>query len=103
MQGVSFSVAGRKHKFVFTTNALCAFEDVSGMSIAGIVDPSRAGVKLMRQLVWAGLIHEDISMDEAGDLIDAVGMVKISELVGKAMEKAFPEAEGKPQASQEAG
>jgi hypothetical protein len=37
-----------------------------------------------------------VSDDEAGVLIDAVGLQKAGELVGEALQASFPQAEAKP-------
>lgn len=103
MHGQSFSINKRQYTLTFTTNALCAFEDVSGVPIIQVADADQMGATRLRQLVWAGLSHEKLSLDEAGEIIDALGFEKASKLVGNAMEKAFPAAQGKSQASPEAG
>jgi len=46
----------------------------------------------LRRLIWAGMGHEGLSEDAAGDLIDEIGLAEASRLLGDAIRAAFPEA-----------
>lgn len=58
----------------FTFNAFAEFEALTGKSIQQVFQDQEAlGFGLMRQLLWAGLIHEDktLTVEQAGDLMEA--------------------------------
>lgn len=93
-----------KYTLTYDMNALCAAEEQVGPLPALMVDPVRAGsVKTIRSLVWAGLIRKhDVDMNEAGDIIDEVGLALAAKAVQDALQKAYPQksgdGEGKPTA-----
>lgn len=94
-----------KYKLVFDMNALCAAEDELGPLTSLLTDPKTAGsVRTIRSLIWAGLIrNHPSSLEEAGDIIDEVGLEEAANAVRAAMQKAYPQEgsseEGKPPAT----
>lgn len=96
---VSFEADGKIWTMVFTTNAICELEDATGESIQAFGSKLDApGMKTVRVMVWAGLKsrHPEITIEAAGDIIDAVGADKAGDILGRALSLAFPEAKGKP-------
>lgn len=97
----SFEVGGATYTLRFTVNALCELEDAVGSSVselgAALADPTRARVKLMRALLWAGLRdrHPQLTIEDAGALLDDGGAQRIMPLVAEAFSLAFPAPEKK--------
>ena len=84
----------------FDFNALCALEDELGLSIAklGNILAGSVGLKDLRAIVWAGLIHEDesLSVKDVGNFLELGEMAEIADKIRQAFEIAFPaEEEGK--------
>lgn len=84
-----------KYTLTYDMNALCAAEEQVGPLPALMVDPVKAGsVKTIRALIWAGLLRKHgVSMDEAGDVIDEVGLDVAAKAVQDALKKAYPQGE----------
>lgn len=85
---------GKTYTLQFTINALCALEDeLGGGSIADIGETmgNRPSLKMLRTLVWVGLQqhHKAVSKEEAGDIIDAVGIEAVSAAVMSAVTASF--------------
>lgn len=97
---VPFDYGGRAYKLVFSANALCEMEDLTGepaiASIASMSDPSTAKIKTLRAAMWAALRdhHADVSLKEAGNIVTGIGMAKASSLIGQVFSLAFPVPEG---------
>lgn len=93
---VSFEASGKTYTMVFTTNAICSLEDESGLSFQEVVAKVELmGVRGIRKLALAGLStkHPDLSAEEVGDIIDAVGVPVISDAIISSFNKsAFSEA-----------
>lgn len=73
----------------FTLNALAEIEDKLGIPLSkmGEVD---LGIKAVRTMLWAGLIHEDpqITEQEVGNMVDFDNMAYIQEKLSEAFAKA---------------
>jgi len=98
----SFVSGGRQHTIRFTFNALAQFEELTGTTIMEILvgdmayteegaDSAeniganvvkRLGMKTVRELVWAGLLHQygALTFSEAGEIMDGIDA---SGLMGK--------------------
>lgn len=79
----------------YTTNALVEFEDETGqefMVVAANMEKGKVSFKMLRALVWAGLIDcdEDITVKQAGNIIDDVGFEKTLEKAMDAIQAMFP-------------
>lgn len=92
----------------FGTNAMVEFEEEAGdnfMKVAANMEQGNVSFKMLRTLVWAGLLDcdEEITPKQAGAVIDEVGFSVVVEKVGEAIKSAFPSAdEGKPKAVKKA-
>lgn len=77
-------------KLKFTTNALAELEDALNMPLTQLGE-NMAGIKTIRALVWAGLLHEspNLTIDQAGNLLDYADFNHASEKVKEALELAF--------------
>lgn len=93
---VSFDADGTLYTLHFSTNAFCELEAEMGvglMQIAALLDkPEKLSMQNLRLLFWAGLRdrHPDISLTDAGRIMDAFGMLDAIQLAAKAFEAAFP-------------
>jgi hypothetical protein len=74
----------------FTTNALAELEDVLGHPVTKM-DQDNVGIKTLRAMLWAGLLHEspDLTIKEAGSLMDDGNMQEISSKLSEALELTF--------------
>jgi hypothetical protein len=82
---VAFEVEGRAYKLVLDFNALCEVEDVLGKGEMDLARP-----KAIRAIFWASLLrhHPDVTVQEAGDLIGALGLERAGEVVAEAMNRS---------------
>lgn len=98
----------------YTTNALVEMEDALGLSAPELfymLEQGRLGFKEIRTIVWAGLIHQfddgegnyDLTLYEAGEVIDKFGFDETIEKVTEALAIQFPDdVEGEvPKANRE--
>jgi len=105
---VTLEAGGETYRLSYTTNAMCELEDATGEPLGKIVerlsdDANPPGIKTLRLLLWGALIEhqEDITVKQAGGICDAIGMAAVGDVIGKALQAAFPDAtpSGKTQAS----
>lgn len=92
---VTFEVKGEERALRFTTNAVCNLEEAANMGIAEIgaeLESGRVRLGLLRLLLWAGST-KSLTVEEAGDLIDEIGVMGAVEIIGRAFGAAFPDAE----------
>ena len=82
---VPFEVEGKAYKLVLDFNALCEVEDVLG---AGGMDLARP--KAIRAIFWASMLRHqpDVTVQEAGDLIGALGLEEAGRIVAEAMNRS---------------
>ncbi len=75
------------------TNALVKVEEVLDRPISDF--GASFGIKEIRAMLWAGLLHEDksLSLDTTGDLIDEAGFEYVAEKVGEAINIAMGKTE----------
>ena len=91
---VAFKVADAEYTLRFSTNAICELEDRLDKGLNVIV-ANMERLSTVRALLWAGLRakHPEVTMAQAGEVIDACGMAAATEIIGKALTAAFPQAE----------
>lgn len=84
---------GKTHNIRFDYNALCALEDEFKISIAdlGVILSGPIGLKQIRAILWAGLLHENESLTakDAGALIEVDSMAQLAEAISNALSAAF--------------
>lgn len=80
----------RPRKLRFDTNALAELEDALGQPVTAF-DQGNVGIKTLRAMIWAGLLHElpDLTVREAGKLMDDGDLQEISSKLTEALELAF--------------
>jgi Phage tail tube protein, GTA-gp10 len=96
---VAIDVDGKAHVLRFDTNRLCDLEDIFGLSVNEVIDllkdDKKVRIGTVRKLVWAGLGgKEAMTLQEAGDVVSALGVQGAMEKVGEAMTLAFPATDG---------
>ena len=105
---VTLEAGGETYRLAYTTNAMCELEDATGEPLGKIVeqlgdDANPPGVKTLRLLLWGALIEhqEDMTIKQTGRICDDIGMSAVGDVIGKALQAAFPDAasSGKTQAS----
>ena len=104
---VTIEAAGETHTMRFGINALCEVESHFGKPIMDVMRDLEGEPDLtsLRALFWIGLGGDGsaLSIFDAGDVIDAMGIQTAGEKLGDAVMAAFPNAEagddaGKPNA-----
>ena len=81
----------RDRTLVLSFNALCRAEEVTGINFL-MGDFTFSSVRVMRALVWSGLLHEDpsLSLEEVGDMIEEAGADGIAKQIIAAFVAAMP-------------
>jgi len=97
----------RTRTLKFTFNAFAEFETMTGQSIQGVFSDSESiGFNMMRNLLWAGLMHEDatLTVKKAGELMELADgsnlTKKIESITGcvvKAVQYAFTDPDSIPE------
>lgn len=92
---VAFKVADATYTLKFSTNAICELEDHIGKGLNVIVSDLER-VSTVRAMLWAALRskHSDVSLKQAGEIIDRAGMPATVEAISNALRAGFPPATG---------
>jgi len=77
---------------IISFNALCKAEEVTGQSFL-VGDPAFSSMRVMRAMVWAGLLHEDplLTIEQVGDMIEEAGAEVILGQIMLAYQAALPD------------
>jgi hypothetical protein len=92
--GVTFDALGKPREFKFTTNAICRLEERAGKSLQDVLADTAEGGRRMvafRLLMWAGL--GDLTLDDAGDIMDDIGLAEVDRIIAEGLKLAFPPKE----------
>lgn len=92
---VTIEADGATHTLRMTTNAMVRYEDKSGESVIealGKMDGAGVRISSIRRLFWS-MLEGDFSEDQAGDLMDEIGLTLVAEKIGEAARLAFPQAD----------
>jgi len=83
----------KKRKLILDLNAMVAFEDEAGKSVAEI--GANMSMKDMRALLWAALLAEDpdVTLDTVGKHIYPQRLQELSGLIDKLFTVSMPDAE----------
>lgn len=95
---VDFEADGKRWVLRFDFNALCALEEGLGVDLASLGAPGQAvRAATLRTMVRVGLAHHhgELSDLAAGDIVQAVGLAAMTELVAQAFTAAFAVPAGK--------
>lgn len=73
----------------YTMNALAEIENKLGMPVSEL-DSAKLGVKEVRTILWAGLIHEDkdLTEEQVGDMVDLDNFEEVQKKIAEAFEAA---------------
>ena len=79
----------RPRKIKYTINALATLEDILERPVTEL--GSNVGVRELRALLWAGLLHEDanLTLEQAGNLMDEIDITILTEKIGEALNAAL--------------
>lgn len=81
-----------EYKLAYDFNALCKAEEELGPMGKAMARIEEGSLSTVRALVWAGLQkHHPMTIEQAGEAVEAVGFDKASEAISKAMSAAFPD------------
>jgi hypothetical protein len=84
-----------RYTLLFSINALCELEEKMGGAVTDIASLAMGGKRFttIRNVFWAGLrdYHPDITLQDAGRIITAIGLEKADEAIGLAFGLTFPE------------
>ena len=94
----SFEVAGKAYRIRYTWNAAAIYEEAAGRPLSdALLDVARErfSAKSLRAMLWAGLQdeHQDVTLRDAGRLIDKLGRKEAQRIMGVALRYFFPELE----------
>ena len=85
----------KKRAYDINLNALINFEETTGKSLMKMKKGDEFSLKDIRALLWAGLNEfEEISLEEAGSLVNIHNIEKVSKKIMEVYENAIPEAKG---------
>lgn len=87
---VELKAGDKTYVLRYTTNALVRLEDELGKPATVLGDSFREA----RALFWAGLLHAhpEITVEQAGEIMDEVGLTEAVQKAGEALRLAFPNA-----------
>jgi hypothetical protein len=94
----SFEVEGKAFRVRFSWNAAAEYEDAAGKPLSdALFDIAREklSARSLRAMLWAGLQehHADVTVKDAGRLIDKMGRKEAQRIMGVALRYFFPELE----------
>ena len=94
----SFEVEGKAYRVRFSWNAAAEYEDAAGRHLSdALFDIAREklSARSLRAMLWAGLQehHQEVTLKEAGRLIDKMGRKEAQRVMGVALRYFFPELE----------
>lgn len=93
-------VALGTHTLRLSINGLCAAEAATGLDTGGLLAGLERGrMTSIRALLHAALNRPDFTLEDAGDLIQEIGVAEVVKALTEAMVLAFPPAKGTPAAN----
>ena len=101
---VAFEADGESYRFVLNTYGLAAAERHLGKALPTLLAAGDLGFDAILGIFYGGLLkHHDLSVQQAADVVDAIGMDKAGQVVAEAMTLAFPDATGSPRKAKAGG
>lgn len=96
----TLQVGDKIYTLVLTTNAICAAEDATDKGIGKIID-DLTRFSYLRALFWASLgeNHPEVTLKQAGSMMQEVGSLVVIGLVQKALALGFPKPDKDAKAS----
>ena len=91
---VSFEADGEEYRLIFDFNAIVQIEEEFDIKMEDLGEVMGAKASAFRKVFQIGLKrYHDVSVEEAGDIITAVGAGDAGQLVAKAFQASFPATE----------
>ena len=92
----SFEVEGKAYRVRFSWNAAAEYEEAAGKPLSDAlfdIARERLSARSLRAMLWAGLQehHQEVTLKEAGRLIDKMGRKEAQRVMGVALRYFFPE------------
>lgn len=88
-KAVPVDLGGQTRHVLYDINALCALMD-EGVDTTTLTDDLLKDPRVVRKLVWAGLLHEspDVTLHQVGEWIDFSNLMDVAQAFTKAFERA---------------
>ena len=88
-KAVPVHLGGQDRHLLYDFNALCALRDV-GVDAFELTDAKLADPRVIRHLVWGGLLHEvpDLAVQDVGRWIDLSNLKDVATAFTKAFERS---------------
>ena len=94
---IGFTALGATHHLHLNTNALVRYQDLYNETLVqGVqkLNDTPGDVRSVLRIFYVGVDHDEtLTQKDVGEMIDDLGIGKASELIGKAVQAAFPAAE----------
>lgn len=91
-------VGDKAYSLKYNNKALRTLERTLDMSLVKLGEMMQENMSIgtLTEIFRVGLLHKnpEITVDEAGEIIDEIGLTEAADAVGKALELAFGESEG---------
>lgn len=91
---VEFEAGGKQYTMRITTNAQVRYQRAAGETfMAGLeaIQKNPSDFDRLRRLIWASMSHvEGMTEDEAGDIMDEVGIGELTMKLSDAVAAAYP-------------
>lgn len=82
---VEIKLGENTYRLRYTLNSLAELEDRLGVPLTELSNISM-GMKTVRTLLWAGLVHEGLTEDEVGELVDFGNFEYVQDCIARAFE-----------------
>jgi hypothetical protein len=91
---VPFEANGQAYTLRLTTNAMVRYEDAAGHPVLEALGKMEDGAMSMVALrrLFAAMISPEVSEDDAGDIMDELGLAVAAQKIGEAATLAFPQS-----------
>ncbi len=84
---VELELGDKTYTMHYTLNSLAEIEDCLGVPLAEL-GKVQMGMKAVRVMLWAGLIHEGLTEKEVGSMVDFGNFEYVQEKLAEAFEVA---------------
>lgn len=95
-KAVPFEAGGVEYSLRYSMNAMVAYQEQFNESLLdGLteLEANSTDMVRLRGAFWAGLYGQEVSKDQAGDIMDDLSFERVFELIREAAEAAFPPVE----------
>lgn len=93
---VEFQVGGKTHSMRLSTNAQVRYQRAAGETLLaglGEIENDPNDTERLRRLIWASMSHIDgLTEDDAGDIMDEMGIEQAIQRLTEAVTAAYPKA-----------